>query len=163
MRPSDPLVRHYLTNSVVMRLATMSGRGHPSLTPIWFVMAGGRLIASTAATSVAARHIVDEPRVTVLLDGEAAGRSEFVLRLRGIAEVHRGLPPLPAMARIGIRYYLSPRGVRSELSHATLWRLRARYYAQADPVWIGVEPTAAELTPQPRALRAADARQRMSE
>src|SRR5262249_59257805 len=37
MRLNDALVRHYLANSLVMRLATVSGRGAPSLTPIWFV------------------------------------------------------------------------------------------------------------------------------
>lgn len=126
-----------------------SARGRPSLTPIWFVKLDGRLISSTAATTVAARNVAAEPRVTVFLDGETARQSEFVLRLRGTAVIHRGLPSLGVLARFGVKYYLAPRGLRSELSHTGRWRLRTRYYAQSDAVWLTVEPTAAELIPVP--------------
>jgi F420H(2)-dependent biliverdin reductase len=151
MRPDDPLVGHYLAKSLVMRLATVSGRGGPSLTPIWFVTVNGRLVLSTGATTVAARNVAAEPRVNVLLDGEVAGQSEFVLRLRGTAEVHRGRLPLGALARFAVKYYLSRGGLRSELSHASRWKLRKRYYAQSDAVWLSIEPTAAELIRMPRA------------
>ena len=149
MRPSDPLVRHYLASSLVMRLATVSARAAPSLTPIWFVTVDGRLVSSTGAATVAARNIAAGSRVTVLLDGEAAGRSEVVLRLRGTAEVHQGLPPLGVLLRFGLKYYVSRGGLRSELLHADRWRLRTRYYAQSSAVWITIEPTAAELIPVP--------------
>lgn len=149
MSPDAPLVHHYLASSLVMRLATVSGRGRPSLTPIWFVLVGGSLASTTAATTVAARNITAEPRVTILLDGETAGRSGFVLRVRGTAEVHPGLPPLGVLARFAAKYYLSPRALRSEIAHANRWRLRIRYYAQSDPVWLSVEPTTAELIPAP--------------
>ncbi len=109
-----------------MRLATVSANGAPSLTPIWFVVVKGRLIASTAASTVAARNVAAEPRVTVLLDGEKAGQSEYVLRVRGVAAVHRGLPPAGVLARFGAKYYLAPRGLRSEIAHASRWRLRTR-------------------------------------
>lgn len=151
MRPDDPLVGHYLGNSLVIRLATASGQGRPSLTPIWFVVMGGRLVVSTGATTVAARNVAAEPRVTVLLDGEKAGGSELVVRLRGTAEVHHGLPPYAVLARFAVKYYLFRGGLRSELGRADRWRLRQRYHAQADPVWIAIEPTAAELIPVPRA------------
>jgi hypothetical protein len=151
MRPDDPLVGHYPVNSLVMRLATVSGRDIPSLTPIWFVVMDGRLVASTAATTVAARNIAAEPRVTILLDGEKAGSSELVLRLRGTGEVHHGLPPWGVLARFAGKYYLSPGGLRSELGHVDRWGLRRRYYAQSDPVWLAIQPTAAELIPVPRA------------
>ena len=149
MKTDDPLVDHYLAQSLVMRLATVSATGGPSLTPIWFVTVDRRLISTTAATTVVARNVAVEPRVTVLLDGEAAGSSELVVRLGGTAEVHRGLPPLGVLARFAVKYYLSPGGLRSELAHASRWMLRARYYAQADPVWLTIEPTDAELIPVP--------------
>jgi hypothetical protein len=149
MRPDDPHVEHYVAHSLVMRLATLSARGAASLTPIWFVRHQGQLVSSTAASTVAARNIVAEPRVTVLLDGESAGRSPFVVRLRGTAEVHRGLPPLGVLARFAAKYYVAPAGLRSELSHANRWALRARYYAQSDPVWITIDPTDADLIPVP--------------
>lgn len=149
MRPDDPIVAHYLAHSLVMRLATVSARGAPSLTPIWFVVVDGRLVSTTAATTVAARNIATEPRVTVLLDGETAGRSDYVLRLRGTATVHEGLPPLGVLARFGRKYYLAPGGLRSEVSHASRWRLRMRYYGEAQSVWLAIEPAVAALVPVP--------------
>lgn len=134
-----------------MRLATVSARGGPSLIPIWFVTVDGRLVSLTGATTVAARNIAADRRGTVLLDGEAAGRSEVVLRLRGTAEVQHGLPPLGVLVRFGLKYYVSRGGLGSELSHANRWKLRTRYYAQSSAVWLTIEPTAAELIPVPRA------------
>ncbi|MFZ1489292.1 MAG: pyridoxamine 5'-phosphate oxidase family protein, partial [Ilumatobacteraceae bacterium] len=66
MTPDDPTVRHYLKHSMVMRLATQSSTGRASLTPIWFVVSDGALVASTAASTVAARNVAADPRVAVL-------------------------------------------------------------------------------------------------
>lgn len=150
MRTDDALVGHYLANSLVVRLATVSPRGAPSLTPIWFVVVDGRLVLATGAATLAARNAAADPRVTVLLDGEAAGPSELVLRLRGTAEVHRGAPPLRVFARVARKYYLSRGGLRTELANAGRWRLRLRYYAQSEAAWIAITPTDAELVPVPR-------------
>lgn len=149
MRPDDPIVGRYLATSLVMRLATTSASGAASITPIWFVPVDGQLIASTAAATVAARNVAADPRVTVLLDGELAGRSDYVVRLRGRARVHEGLPSWAAMARIGRKYYLTPHGLRTELTHLTSWPLRNRYYRQSEAVWISIDPAAAELVRVP--------------
>jgi hypothetical protein len=82
---------------------------------------GRGLVASTAAGTVAARHATEDPRVSVLLDGERRGPPTVVLRLT----------------------------VRCEVQHLRLWRLRTDYYKQADAVWIEVRPTAAELLSVP--------------
>jgi hypothetical protein len=149
MRPDDPLVRHYLAHSMVMRLATISARGAASITPLWFVLDGDWLIASTGAATVAARNVGYDRRVTLLLDGETAGRSELVLRLSGTAEVRRGLPPVRLMARLAAKYYVAPRGARSELLHARQWSLRSRYYAQSQAVVLAIKPEHAELVAVP--------------
>jgi predicted pyridoxine 5'-phosphate oxidase superfamily flavin-nucleotide-binding protein len=150
MNANDPQVGHYLQRSLVMRLATVSAQGAPSLTPIWFVTADRSLVSTTAATTLAARNIAADPRVTILLNAERDGQSDYALSLRGIAEVHHGLPPARVMARFAAKYYLSRGGLLSELGHAKLWRLRWRYYAQSDPVWLAIEPKSAELTRVPR-------------
>lgn len=150
MRWDDPLVRRFLARSHVMRLATMSAKGRPSLTPIWYVVWRGRLIASTAASSVAARNVRSDPRVTVLLDGEKEGRTDDLVRLRGAAEVYLRLPPFGVLWRVALKYYLSWGGLRSELGHATRWPLRARYYRQAQPAYIAITPISAELVLVPR-------------
>ncbi len=149
MRPDDALVRHYLNHSMVMRLATVSARGNASLTPLWFVQDRHRLIASTGAATLAARNIGADPRVALLLDGEKAGRSDMVLRIIGVAEVHEGLPRARMFARIAAKYYLAPLGLRSEVANAGRWRLRTRYYGQSDAVWLAIEPSRAELVTVP--------------
>jgi hypothetical protein len=147
----DPVVAHVVRNSFVMRLATMSAAGHASITPLWFVVDDGRLIAGTAASTVAVRNVRADPRVTVLLDGERAGHSDLVLRLRGVAAANEGMPPRSAMIRLAAKYYLSPGGLGCELRNIRRWRLRQRYYAQADAIWIAIEPTAAEFLALPTA------------
>ncbi len=150
MKADDPLVAHVVRNSFVMRLATMSAAGHPSITPLWFVVDRGRLIAGTAASTVAVRNVRADPRVSVLLDGERYGQSDVVLRLRGVAEADDGLPPRSAMIRLAAKYYLSPGGLGCELHNSRRWRLRQRYYAQATAAWIAIEPTGAEFLPSLR-------------
>jgi len=147
--PDDPLVRHYLDQSMVMRLATISARGNASITPLWFVVEHGRVLASTSAATLAARNAEADARVTVLLDAEKAGHSEIVVRLSGTAEVHHGLPSAQVMARFAAKYYLAPGGLRSEIGHARQRPLRTRYYAQSDAVLLAIEPTEAELVPLP--------------
>jgi hypothetical protein len=147
--PDDPLVRHVVDRSDVMRLATISAHGHPSVTPLWFVVHEGAMIAGTAASTVAARNVAADPRVTVLVDGERAGRSTTIVRLRARAAVHPGLPPAAVMARLAAKYYLTPAAARSEARHVRQWTLRRRYYAQAEAVWISIEPASAELLPVP--------------
>jgi hypothetical protein len=142
-----------MRNSFVMRLATMSAAGHTSITPLWFVVQEGRLIAGTAASTVAVRNIRADPRVTLLLDGERAGPSALVLRLRGDAEAINGMPPRRAMARLATKYYLSPGGLRCELRNSRRWRLRQRYYSQADAAWIAIRPTNAEFLDVPAGRR----------
>jgi hypothetical protein len=149
MRVDDALVRHYLDTSMVMRLATVSARGHASITPLWFVVDGGMLLAGTAAHTVAVRNVRADGRVSVLLDAERAGPSSMVLRLWGRATVQDRLPSPAVVARMAAKYYLTPRGARVELAHARQWALRLRYYRQADGVVLAVEPTSAELVDVP--------------
>jgi len=148
--PDDPLVRYYLRHSSVMRLATVSGRGRPAVTPLWFVVDRGRLVTSTGASTLAARNAVVEPRVQLLLDAETAGRSRYLLCLGGVAVVRDGLPPLRVLARFATRYYLHPRGLAVELAHVRQWPLRSRYYGQSSAAWIAIEPTSAELVRRPQ-------------
>jgi len=149
MKPDDPVVRHYLAHSMVMRLATISARGNASITPLWFVVDRGRFVAATGAATLAARNAGADARVMLLLDGEKAGRSELVLRMSGTAEVRKGLPPARVMARFAAKYYVAPRGLRSEFAHARQWSLRTRYYAQGEAVLLAIEPTHAELVSVP--------------
>lgn len=151
MRADDALVRHYLDRSMVMRLSTVSAKGHASMTPLWFVVEGGLLLAATGAGTVAARNVGADDRVSVLLDAERAGPSSVVLRLWGTATVRPGLPSPMTFARLARKYYLAPGGARVELAHARQWPLRVRYYRQSEGVVLAIAPGAAELVAVPSA------------
>jgi hypothetical protein len=149
VRPEDPIVRGFLRDSFVARVATQSRSGRPALTPLWFIFQDGHLFMATGQGSLAARNTVARPEVALLLDGEAAGRSEYVLRVRGRGVVHPGLPTWSLLARIALRYYLAPSAARIELAHAPLWGLRQRYYAEGQGAVIEVVPETAELLQRP--------------
>jgi hypothetical protein len=74
---------------------------------------------------------------------------EGVLRLRGTAVVRRGAPSLGELIRIGLKDYLAPGGLRSELANLERQRVRQRYYGQSQPAVIEVTPYSAELLPRP--------------
>jgi hypothetical protein len=150
--PDDSIVQHFLANSMVARVATLSAKGVPALTPLWFVLERGRLVATTGAATLAARNAATHPEVAVLLDAEAAGRSPHVLRLLGRASVHAGLPPWRVLVRVAAKYYAGRAALRSELANAGRWRLRARYYAQSEAAWLAIEPVRAELLRRPEPL-----------
>lgn len=149
MSPDDPIVLGIQDHSYVARVATRSRNGLPALTPLWFVIEGGHFFMGTAQTALAARNVIASPEVAILLDGEAAGRSEYVLRVRGRARVHEGLPTWRVLTRMALKYYLAPAAARVELAHASQWRLRQRYYAQGRAAVIEVVPESAELLRRP--------------
>jgi len=124
-------------------VATRSPTGAPSLTPLWFVIEGGRLFLTTGRATLAARNAELNPEICVLLDAEGRGRSDRVLRLRGRATVLPQLPSWRVLARFALKYYLG--GARSELTHAGKWRLRQHYYGQGRAAVIEVVPESAEL------------------
>ena len=91
------------------------------------------------------------PEVVLLFGGEQAGRREQVLRLRGTARCHEGLPPWPVLLRIFAKYYVSLGGLPVELRNAGKWALRMRYYGQVrgGPGYISVVPGACEFLNRP--------------
>ena len=101
----------------------------PFVTPLWFVDDDGALYVTTAATSRAARNVATHPAVAMLLHGDRYGRRDRVLLLRGSATVHHAFPSWRVLAKLALKYQLSPRGALSELRHSAQWPLRLRYYA----------------------------------
>jgi hypothetical protein len=153
--PLDPEVHAFLRQSMVALVATRSASGRPFMTPLWFVADGGTLVIATGAESWTSRNISRHPELALLSSGERAGRSDRVLRLRGTATVHRGLPPWRVLLRIAVKYYLAPAALAAELRHVRQWRLRARYHAQAKggPAHLRVVPTTAEFLSRPDRTR----------
>lgn len=148
---NDAAVRVFLRRSLVTQVATLSPKGRPFLTPLWFVARHGVLYITTGPETWAGRNVQHHPAVTLLFSGERAGHPRQVLRLRGTATCHRGLPSWAVLLRVAAKYYLSPRALRVELRNARRWRLRTLYYGQAKGGlgYIRVVPNAYEFLRQP--------------
>jgi hypothetical protein len=144
-----PETRAFLAESLVVQVATVSPKGRPFMTPLWFVVDADALYITTGPDTWAARNVAAHPVVTLLFGGERAGRRDRFLRLRGEATRHRGLPAWPVLLRIAAKYYVAPAALAIELRHAARWGLRARYYAQGGAGYLRVVPTTAELVPVP--------------
>jgi uncharacterized pyridoxamine 5'-phosphate oxidase family protein len=149
--PSAPLVVDFLRGSMVALVATVSAKGHPFMTPLWFVVDGGVLYLTTGTATWVARNVAHQPEVALLLTGERLTPSGETLRLRGTATVQPGLPPWRVLLRIAAKYYVAPGGLTVELSNATRWGLRARYYAQVKggAGYLRVVPTGGEIFHRP--------------
>jgi hypothetical protein len=151
MTPTDPAVRAFLDDSIVVEVATLSAQRRPFVTPLWFVVDRGLLYITTGPGSWVGRNVGKHPEVVLLFGGEKRRRSDRLLRLRGTATCHRGLPGWRVLARIAAKYYVSPRALRAELHNARRWGLRTRYYRQVKGGfgYVCVVPTEGELLARP--------------
>lgn len=149
--PSAPVVVDFLRGSMVALVATVSAKGRPFMTPLWFVADGGVLYLTTGTGTWAARNVAQQPELALLLTGEALQHPGEALRLRGTATIQSGLPPWRVLLRIAAKYYVAPGGLAVELANATKWGLRARYYAQVKggAGYLRVVPTGGEILRRP--------------
>lgn len=148
---NDPAVAGFLHSSLIAQVATLSPKGRPFVTPLWFVVDAGALYLTTGPETRAGRNIASHPEVTLLLSGEQRLPRDRILRLRGTATRHHGLPSWRVLARIAAKYYLAPGALALELRNAGRWALRQRYYRQ-QPGGFGyllVMPTGSEFLPLP--------------
>src|SRR5262249_42349295 len=114
LSPADDAVRAYLRESMIALVATRSPKGHPFLTPLWFVDDGGALYITTGPETWAGRNVAEHPEVTLLFRSDRQPRSDRVLRVRGRAVCHRGLPSWRVLLRAAGKYYVSPRALPVE-------------------------------------------------
>lgn len=151
--PLDRDARAFLRQSMVALVATCAANERPFMTPLWFVVDGDILFIATGAESWTSRNVARHPEMALLFSGECSGRPDRVLRLRGGATVHRGLPSWRVLLRIVAKYYASPQALRVELRNVRKWRLRTRYYGQTKggPGHLRVVPTSAEFLSWPNA------------
>ena len=151
LSPTDAAVGRCLRGSMIVQVATLSPKSRPFVTPLWFVVHRGALYITTGPQTWAGKNIQAHPEVSLLFSGERVRRSHHVLRLRGTATVHHGLPPWPVLLRVAAKYYVSPRALPVELRNARKWRLRQLYYGQVKGGfgYIRVVPTGGEFLREP--------------
>jgi hypothetical protein len=151
LSPDDPSVRAFVRGSMIAQVATLSAKRRSFVTPLWFVVDGGALYITTGPESWAGKNVAQHPEVALLFTGESTRQPDRVLRLRGTATCHRGLPSWRVLLRIAVKYYVSPGALRVELPNASKWRLRKLYYGQLKGGFgfIRVVPAAAEFLARP--------------
>lgn len=118
------------------KLATTRANGQPHVVPIWFVLDGDDIILTTGASSVKARNMRRDPRVSLAVDDQQPPYS-FVM-LEGAATLIEDAPDLLAWAtRIGGRYMGTDRaeeyGRRNGVSGELLVRITpTKFTAEAN-------------------------------
>jgi PPOX class probable F420-dependent enzyme len=129
--------RAFLTHGTrTGKLATTRADGQPHVVPIWFVLDGDDIILTTGASSVKARNMRRDPRVSLAVDDQQPPYS-FVM-LEGAATLTEDAPDLLDWAtRIGGRYMGADRaeeyGRRNGVSGELLVRITPKKFtAQAN-------------------------------
>jgi PPOX class probable F420-dependent enzyme len=84
----DPQVERRLQTEQNLWLATVRPTGTPHLVPIWFVWVAGKIYLCTAAGSVKARNLTQNPHVAIALeDGSQPIVIEGLARFAPIEQV----------------------------------------------------------------------------
>lgn len=144
----DPEVRRFLARSMVARVGTLSPKGRPHLTPLWFVHDRGKVYMTSRDGSPAARNVSAHPAVVLLFDAERAPRSDRILRVQGRAAFRKDRSLMQrVVSREACKYWLGPGGLCHLLTHLPKAPLVMRYYAerQRDAGIIEVVPERAEF------------------
>ena len=92
--PTDPDVQAFLRGSLIVQVATLSPKGRPFVTPLWFVVDRGALYITTGAESRAGKNVGQHPGVVLLFSGEGA-------RDRRVTFACAAQPPAIAACRRG--------------------------------------------------------------
>lgn len=85
------------------KLATVRADGRAHVTPIWFVVDGDDLVFNTWHTGAMAKHLIRDPRASLVVDLEEAPYA--YVRVEGTVTISRDLNEIKRFAtRIGARY-----------------------------------------------------------
>lgn len=150
MSELSPEVARFVDRSMTVRLATISRRGTPMVTPLWFGRDGGVIYLGTRGSSPQARHIRENARVVMLFGEPNDGANPTLLRVVGIGRLRdSGAMSFRRKARLVWRYFLNPAALRHWIAHWRKLGVRRRYYAErTDPVTVEITLDEAEfLTP----------------
>ena len=115
-----------LSGSRTAKLATVRKDGRPHVVPIWFVLDGDDLVFTTTASTLKARNMRRDPRVSVCIDDEAFPFA-FV-RIEGTVAFEELSPDrlLPWTTELARRYVGDDRAVSFGRRNAVEGELLAR-------------------------------------
>ncbi len=132
MPMNDPAVHALLRRAKVARIATLSRSGHPSITPLYFVVVHEQIWLGTPEWTLAVRDIKADPRVSLLFEVEQNPQDRRVLRITGRAQIRTDAQVQRSYnLRVAFKYLLTLGQIRNTFAHRRLLPLRRRYRAQS--------------------------------
>jgi len=99
MAKLSPKVRAYLKGKHFGKIATIHRDGSPHVTPIWYMLDGGKLIVNTTKKRVKYFNIRRDPRVAFLVD-----TGYPYIMIEGTARIARERDPKKDIETLAIRY-----------------------------------------------------------
>lgn len=130
----------------IVRLATVSRRGTPLVTPLWFARDADVIYIGTRRSSPHSRNVADDPRVVMVF----SGRDGRVMRVTGAARLSDDEMSLGRKARMAWRYFLGPSALAHWVRHWRKLGLRKAYYRErTDPAMLEVTLDEAEVSSRP--------------
>jgi hypothetical protein len=121
----------FVDRALTVRIASVSAKGTPMVTPLWFARDGDVIFVGTRAGSPLTRHVEARPRV-VLFFGDRGGRATApVLRVTGTARLReRSALTLARKLQVARRYIIAPAALAHWLTNWRKLGVRSRYYAE---------------------------------
>jgi general stress protein 26 len=130
---SDPAALAIVRHAMVVRLATLSRNGRPSITPIYFIVQEGHIWIGTVEWTLAVRAARADPRVSLLFTWERNPGVHQTVRMIGTAVIRTDPSSLRRYnASVAMKYILTPGGLWSYLTHVHKLGLLHRYHIQDD-------------------------------
>jgi PPOX class probable F420-dependent enzyme len=80
-------ISDFLATSHTGILATLRSGGAPAMVPLWFVLLDGSVYVRTLRSSAKAKHVMDDPRVSFLVESGQAWVELKAVVLHGVAEL----------------------------------------------------------------------------
>jgi nitroimidazol reductase NimA-like FMN-containing flavoprotein (pyridoxamine 5'-phosphate oxidase superfamily) len=153
MSVSKRAMRNFVDRTLTVRLATVSAKGTPMVTPLWYARDGDVIYMGTRRGSIHARHMTENPRVVMLFGDRNVRRTKRVLKVIGTARVCEYETMSSARkARLAWRYFFQPEALWHWLKNWRKLGVRNRYYAErTDPAMVEITLEDAEFVPQPAA------------
>jgi general stress protein 26 len=133
MLASDPAALAIVRHAMVVRLATLSRNGRPSITPIYFTVQQGHIWIGTVEWTLAVRAARADPRVSLLFNWERNPGMHQAVGMIGTAVIRTDTPSLHRYnVSVAMKYILTPGGLWSYLTHVHKLRLLHWYHVQDD-------------------------------
>ncbi len=133
LNAADPAILAIIKHAMVVRIATLSRNGRPSITPIYFTVQQGHIWIGTVEWTLAVRAARADPRVSLLFNWERNPGMHQTVCMIGTAVIRTDQPSLGRYNfGVAMKYILTPGGLWSYLTHVHKLQLLHRYHVQDD-------------------------------